>query len=128
MSGQNDQSKSTVGQEILSALGSFVQKLETIDSVDDLPKISTVRRVKLDLRPRPFSGEELKQIRTTVLGVSQAIFAEFVGVPRSAVQEWEQGKSEISGPVCRLLAEIVQSPEGWAAHIKALAKVNRTSA
>ena len=84
---------------------------------------ATVRRVKRDLHPRQFSGEELKQIRLQI-GVSQAVFAAFVGVGVSTIQDWEQARSNISGPVCRLLAEMQEAPQKWSKRVKELAKID----
>jgi len=127
MNDRGGQTKATVGDRILDALGNFADQLKECDSVKDLPKIVTVRRVKLDLRPRPFSADELKQIRIQ-LGVSQAIFAEFVGVGVSTIQDWEQGRSSVSGLVCRLLGEMVQAPDAWARQIKELAQIDHAGA
>jgi len=118
-------SGSNVGQELTKRLGRFVEKLEKTSSVADIPKLVTVRRVKLDLRPRPFSGGELQSIRRS-LGVSQAVLAEYLGVSVSTIRDWEQGRTEVSGPVCRLLAEMNKDIAGWSHQLKQLATVEHS--
>lgn len=119
---END-NRPSVGEELTARLGRFVDKLEKAESLSELPKVVTVRRVKLDLRPRPFSAKELQAIRHS-LGVSQAIFAEYLGVSISALQDWEQGRHEVTGPVCRLLVEILRDTPAWSQRLKELAKVD----
>ncbi len=112
----------TVGEELNARLGRFVEQLAKTESMADLPKVVTVRRVKLDLRPRPFSAKELKAIRLR-LGVSQALFAEYLGVSSSTLQDWEQGRHEVTGPVCRLLGEMMGDIPAWSKRLKDLATV-----
>ena len=50
-------------------------------------------------------------IREIKLSVSQAIFAEMLGVSASSVRAWEQGKREPDGPARRLLQIAELHPE-----------------
>ncbi|GAA5508404.1 helix-turn-helix domain-containing protein [Novipirellula caenicola] len=112
----------SVGGEMVDRLRRFTEKLDAIDNVSDLPEVLTVRRVKLNLRPQDFSGEEVKQIRNQ-LRVSQAVFAEFLGVSVRSLQDWEQGQSVVSGPTCRLLEEISRDFPSWSKRLRELAEV-----
>ena len=61
----------------------------------------TARKAHAEKPPyyAPFMIREIRQN----LGVSQAIFAEMMGVSASTVRAWEQGKREPTGPACRVL-------------------------
>jgi DNA-binding transcriptional regulator YiaG len=111
-----------VGKDIVDRLKRFTDKLESVESAKGLAEIVTVRKVKLNLQPQEFSGEDLKAIRKT-LQVSQAVFAQFLGVSLSGLQDWEQGRNKLIGPVCRLLEEMQADLEGWAGKIRELGEV-----
>ncbi len=110
----------TVGSELVDRLGRFTQKLESVDRVSDLPKFLTVRTIKLNLSPATFSGEQIKTVRES-LCISQAVFADFLGVSVGAVRDWEQGINEPIGPVCRIVEEITHNLEAWSRRIRELA-------
>ncbi len=118
----NKKTEKTVGCELVERLERFAKKLETVDSVDDLSTFLTVRKVKLSLRPATFSGEQVKAVRES-LQVSQAVFADFLGVSVGAVRDWEQGINEPIGPVRRIMEEIRNDLEGWSRRIRELANV-----
>jgi putative transcriptional regulator len=79
----------------------------------------TVRRVKLDLHPRTFGPDEVKGIRA-MIGVSQPLFGQFLGVDVKTVRSWEQGRRTPSGMACRFLEEIQASPEHWRSRLSAV--------
>lgn len=87
----------SVGKEVLGRLKRFTEKIQTLNGPSELPKVLTVRKVKLDLKPRAFNATEVKAIRNK-LRVSQRVFADFLGVSVSTVQDWEQGASVVQGP------------------------------
>ena len=51
---------------------------------------------------RNFSAEEIQRIRAAA-HVSQSVFAAFLGVGKTTVQQWEQGVKMPSGPAAKLL-------------------------
>lgn len=118
----NKKSEKSVGNELVERLERFAKKLETIESVDDLSTFLTVRKVKLSLSPANFSGDQVKAVRES-LQVSQAVFADFLGVSVGAVRDWEQGINEPIGPVRRIMEEITNDLEGWSRRIRELANV-----
>jgi putative transcriptional regulator len=69
----------------------------------------TARKVHLELPPwyAPFLIREIRH----KLSVSQAVFAQMLGVSASSVRAWEQGKREPEGPVRRLLQIAEAHPE-----------------
>ncbi len=115
----NKKTEKTVGSELVERLERFAKKLET---VDDPSTFLTARNVKLSLSPATFSGEQVKAVRES-LHVSQAVFADFLGVSVGAVRDWEQGINEPIGPVCRIMKEIANDLEGWSRRIRELANV-----
>jgi len=108
------------GKKIIGRLERFAEKLETVERIDQLPSVLTVRTVKLNLRPKSVSADEVKAMRTR-LQVSQAVFAEFLGVAAATVRDWEQGKNEPSGPACRIIEEMFREPEAWRKRFRDLA-------
>lgn len=69
----------------------------------------TARRAHVE-RPPWYAPFLIKEIRHK-LSVSQAIFAEMLGVSASSVRAWEQGKREPDGPARRLLQIAETHPE-----------------
>lgn len=61
-------------------------------------------------RPPWYAPFLIREIRHK-LSVSQAIFAEMLGVSTSSVRAWEQGKREPDGPARRLLQIAEAHPE-----------------
>ena len=102
----------SVGKEVLGRLKRFTEKFQTLNGPSDLPNVLTVRKVKLDLKPRAFNATEVKAIRDK-LRVSQGVFADFLGVSVSTVQDWEQGASVLQGPACRIMEEMLRDIETW---------------
>jgi len=56
-----------------------------------------------------FSAEEVKSIRLST-GLTQALFAMYMGVSSKTLEAWESGKSHPNGPACRLLALTKKDP------------------
>lgn len=58
---------------------------------------------KLTVQPvSHYNAEEIKNIRINA-GMTQAIFAEFMGVSVKTVEAWEAGRNHPIGSACRLL-------------------------
>jgi putative transcriptional regulator len=104
------------GAKIIAALARF---RDTIEAGTPIEQRYTVRRVKLDLSPRKFGPDEVKGIRA-IIGVSQPIFGQFLGVDVKTVRSWEQGRRSPSGMACRFLEEIQASPEHWRSRLSAV--------
>ena len=106
-----------VGKELVRRLKRFTEALATTES---LPAHFTCRTVKLDLKPKGYDGNDVKKVRK-VLGVSQALFAQFAGISAAAVKDWEQGLKPPNGAVCRLMDEILHNPSYFQKRIRELA-------
>ncbi len=76
----------------------------------------TVRSLTLDLTPGDYDAPAVRATRQ-LLGVSQAVFAQFLGVSADAVQAWEQGTRTPSGPARRFMDEIRRDPRLWRTRI-----------
>jgi putative transcriptional regulator len=107
--------------EILGALEGFLQALK---EGGDLGKRFTVRTVELELKPRSYGKEEVRQTRE-LLGLSQPLFARFLGVSVQTVRAWEQGQKPPSRMACRFLDEIVRAPDHWRDRLKEMIQVKR---
>lgn len=94
--------KESFGESAIESLGDFIKAMDRGERI-------TVKRVKLNLEPRQYTGGEIRWTRER-LQVSQAIFARLMGVSVKAVESWEAGTNTPSGPVCRLLEEININP------------------
>lgn len=90
-----------------------------VDAGEDITKRFTCRTVRLRLVPQQYGPKEVKQTRQK-LGASQTIFAQFLGVSPSAVQDWEQGLKPPHGAACRLMDEIRRDPKYWIERLREL--------
>lgn len=79
----------------------------------------TVRTISVP-EPTIYSPAQLKNIRAR-LGMSQAVFAELLGVSRVWVQGWERGVRKPSPLARRLLDTISANPKSWLATVWAKA-------
>lgn len=111
---KQDEKLSAAGTEIVEALEGF---LDALQGGGDIAERFTVRTVALDLKPRVYTGEEVKKTRA-MLGLSQVLFAQFLGISAKTVRAWESDGCKLSGMACRFLDEIEQSPEHWKARLR----------
>jgi putative transcriptional regulator len=108
--------KGPVGARIASRLKNFV---DAVENGQDPAVRFTCRTVRLNLRPQEYNSARVRSTRA-LLGASQAIFAQFLGVSPSAVQDWEQGAKPPKGVACRLMDEIRRHPEYWRKRLQEL--------
>lgn len=59
---------------------------------------------------REYEASEIKAIRNG-LGMTQAVFALFMGVSKKTVEAWEAGRNMADGPARRLLAMAQADPK-----------------
>ncbi len=97
------------GKKIVDRLRNFAETLERSESITDK---FTCRTIKLNLEPAPYSADLVKETRE-LLGVSQAIFAQFLGVSVKTVHDWEQDRKTPKNVARRLMDEIRRDPEYW---------------
>jgi putative transcriptional regulator len=75
------------------------------------------RRFTLNIPRTVYSAEDVKNVRG-LLGVSQTLFAAFLGVSAGTVRAWEQGANEPTPMACRFMDEIKRKPAYWQAILK----------
>lgn len=56
-----------------------------------------------------FAPAEIKQIRASA-GMTQAVFAAYMGVSKKTVEAWESGHNHPAGAACRLLSITKEDP------------------
>lgn len=62
------------------------------------------RTTTLTIAPvHSYGPSEIKQIRSSV-GMTQVVFAQYMGVSPKTVEAWESGRNRPVGSACRLLA------------------------
>ena len=108
--------KPTIEEQIIQGLEAFADALE---SGEDITKRFTCRKVVLDLEPTAYKPELVKETRKT-LGMSQALFAKFLGVSTGTVRAWEQGAKKPSPIACRFMDEIRHDPARFQERVKEL--------
>jgi DNA-binding transcriptional regulator YiaG len=77
----------------------------------------TVRQLTLDLEPGDYTPDKVRATRE-VFGLSQPLFAKFLGVEVSALRHWEQGIRSPSAVVRRFLDEMNATPDHWRRRIE----------
>ena len=99
-------------------MGEFALKLERAFREIAVGQV-TVRRVAVP-EPQDYRPADVRRVRRAI-GVSQAVFAQFMGVSTVLVQSWEQGQRIPSRMARRLLDEIAREPRRWASVMKPVA-------
>jgi putative transcriptional regulator len=107
--GGPDRRRDEVAQEIIGALTDF---RDTLRARTPLEKKYTVRKVAVFVPPPQLGPEEIRKTRE-LLGVSQPVFAGFLGASPSTVRSWEQGQKPPSPMARRLLGFIASDPTYW---------------
>lgn len=59
---------------------------------------------------REYEAREIKNIRSR-LGMTQTVFARFMGVSKKTVEAWEAGYNKPNGPSLRLLSMVEIDPK-----------------
>jgi putative transcriptional regulator len=103
----------SVEDEILEALSEFKDGLER----GDVFKRFTCRQIKLNLVPTAYGPGLVRKTRK-VLGLSQPLFASFLGVSPKTVRAWEQGVNTPHPMACRFMDEIRWNPEYWVRRLR----------
>jgi putative transcriptional regulator len=99
-------------------MGEFALKLERAFQEIAAGQV-TVRRVEVP-EPQEYQPADVRRLRRE-LGISQAVFAQLMGVSTVLVQSWEQGQRIPSRMARRLLDEIAREPRRWASVMKPVA-------
>ena len=57
-----------------------------------------------------FSADEIKEIRKST-GLTQVLFANYLGVSLKTVEAWESGRNRPNGSACRMLSITKNNPK-----------------
>jgi putative transcriptional regulator len=104
----------SVGAEILEALE---EVREALEAGEPLERRFTVRSYRFDFAPRDYSPDDVRSVRQ-LLGLSQTLFADFLGVDSSTVGSWEQGIRPPSTIARRFMDEVALNPEYWRGRLR----------
>ncbi len=109
-------SKRLPAEELSRTVREMVEGLHAVcDAVEagvPLQKVATVRTCAIDVRLPELSSAQIRSIRSS-LGLSQALFATFLGVGMPTVRSWEQGHRAPSAMARRFLGVIRDDPDYW---------------
>ena len=85
---------------------------EGLEEAIEYEKGSGEAKVKtyMILPVREYSGKEIREIRKKA-GMTQSVFASYMGVSIKTVEAWEGGRTHPTGPVFRLLDILSESDE-----------------
>jgi putative transcriptional regulator len=103
-----------VGAEILEVLE---EVRDALNSGEPLDGRFTVRSYRFDFSARDYSSDDVRSLRQ-LLGLSQPLFADFLGVDASTVRSWEQGTRPPSPIARRFMDELAVNPEYWRGRIR----------
>src|SRR3954452_19974491 len=78
---------------------------DAVEAGVPLEKVATVRTCSIDVRLPEISPAQIRSIRD-LLGLSQSLFASFLGVGMPTVRSWDQGHRAPSAIARRLLGAI----------------------
>ena len=98
----------SIEEEIIDALADFSDALE----MDQVQQRLTCRQIKLDLEPGEYGPALVKKTRE-ILGLSQSLFARFLGTSPNTIRAWEQGINTPHPMACRFMDEIRHNPDYW---------------
>jgi DNA-binding transcriptional regulator YiaG len=116
--------KASVADRVLQRLQVFTKALEGDEKITDR---FTCRQIELDLKPTHYTPDMVRAAREA-LGVSQAVFAKFLGVSLKTVCAWEQGTNPPKDIACRFMDEIRAKPLFWRKRLKEAMRVKGSTA
>jgi putative transcriptional regulator len=88
-------------------------------------KVITTRDVELTISVREFGPDDVRRVRQ-LLGLSQPLFARFLGVGLSTLTNWEHGRKPTSPIARRFLHEIERAPDHWRARLRQMVSVRES--
>ncbi len=93
-------------------VGAFEEAIALMRTGEPLERHFTVRTYKAEFTPREYGPDDVRRVRG-LLGMSQVLFARFLGVDANTVRSWEQGTRPPSPIARRFMDEIEGDPEHW---------------
>ena len=104
--------KRIIGLYVISMSSLFEDLKEGLEEAIAYEKGCGAGRVKtyMILPVKEYSGKEIRDIRTKA-GMTQSVFASYMGVSIKTVEAWEGGRTHPTGPVFRLLDILSKNEE-----------------
>jgi DNA-binding transcriptional regulator YiaG len=93
-------------------VGAFEEAIALMRTGEPLERHFTVRSYKVEFTPRAYGPDDVRRVRG-LLGMSQVLFARFLGVDANTVRSWEQGTRPPNPIARRFMDEIEGDPEYW---------------
>ena len=82
-----------------------------VEAVDDAKGRTILKRNVVKIEPlKKYNAQKIKGIRSSV-GMSQKLFAGYLGISQKTVEAWEAGKNIPNGTASRLLQIMEQNPD-----------------
>jgi len=100
---------SPAGAKIVAA---FEEAIEVMRPVGPVAARLTARTYRADFAARDYGPDDVRRVRG-LLGMSQAVFARFLGVDANTVRSWEHGTRPPSAIARRFMGEIESDPDYW---------------
>jgi len=98
----------------------LIKGLKEVLEFEQGRKTLNVSEVNLPQMPPGWTQKQIIRLRTERLGVSQPLFASYLGVSVGALRSWEQGLKHPSSTARRLLQVLSKDPERFIRLIKDL--------
>jgi putative transcriptional regulator len=111
--------KTSIGSRIVERLQGFAGSLKKPEKMTER---YTCRTIRLDVTSTHYRPEMVRETRE-MLGISQTLFAHFLGVSLRTVRAWEQGAATPTQLASRFLDEIRVNPDYWRQRLQDLAVV-----
>src|SRR5262249_54187942 len=106
-----------VDREIIEAVAGFRDSLRNRIPLETK---YTVRQVVV-VAPPPLAPADVREIRES-LGLSQPVFADFLGTSTATVRSWEQGQKPPSPMARRFLGLIAADPTYWKSRFRSMVR------
>ena len=100
---------SPAGAKIVAAFEEAVEVMQT--GYSSAARL-TARTYRADFATPEYGPDDVRRVRG-LLGMSQAVFARFLGVDANTVRSWEQGARPPSAMARRFMGEIESGPDYW---------------
>jgi putative transcriptional regulator len=114
----------SIGSKIVEGMREFTEALESGKVISEH---FTCHNVTLKFKPNRYSPLLVKKTRKA-LRLSQALFANFLGVSPQTVRAWEQGVNVPNDMACRFMDEIRLDPDYWLERFRKLAVIKTSKA
>jgi len=108
----------TIGEKTTKRLAACASALEKNQAISEH---FTCRWIALDLKPQSYDPELVRKTREA-FGLSQSLFAQFLGVSVKTVSSWECGAKSPQPIACQFMDEIRKAPAYWRKRLSEIAK------